>query len=184
MNEKATTVGAFIRKWKNHKITAYLPRSGSPRKISPHGVSRIMRTVGNQSSPNSLGFKSFFPDCISKKSDLFLLTLKLWIFTKTHKSTHKCTLSPTPSSNITHCSTRNYIVLFWQTSQLHLVVYHRRSENTHTHTQNQWCVCNLISPRIIRPIQTLLVWAEQYSIHLVQSWFSQASSLVSMAQWL
>ncbi len=43
-----TTVGAIIRKWKKHKITVNLPRSGAPCKISPRGVSMIMRTVRNQ----------------------------------------------------------------------------------------------------------------------------------------
>ncbi len=46
--EKVTTVGAIIPKWKKHKITVNLPRSGAPWKISPHGVSMIMRTVMNQ----------------------------------------------------------------------------------------------------------------------------------------
>ncbi len=46
--EKVTTVGAIIRKWKKHKITVNLPRSGAPCKISPRGVSMIMRTVRNQ----------------------------------------------------------------------------------------------------------------------------------------
>ena len=32
------TVGAIIRKWKKHKVTANLPRSGAPRKISPRGI--------------------------------------------------------------------------------------------------------------------------------------------------
>ncbi len=44
-----TTVGAIIRKWKKHKITVNLPRSGAPGKISPRGVSMIMRVVRNQS---------------------------------------------------------------------------------------------------------------------------------------
>ncbi len=48
LGEKVTTVGAIIRKWKKHKITVSLPRSGAPCKISPHGVSMIMRTVRNQ----------------------------------------------------------------------------------------------------------------------------------------
>ena len=34
LGEKLTTVGAIIRKWKKHKVTANLPRSGAPRKIS------------------------------------------------------------------------------------------------------------------------------------------------------
>ncbi len=48
LREKVTTVGAIIHKWKKHKITINLPRSGSPCKISPRGVSMIMRTVRNQ----------------------------------------------------------------------------------------------------------------------------------------
>ncbi len=48
LGEKVTTVGAIIRKWKKHKITVNLPWSGAPCKISPHGVSMIMRTVRNQ----------------------------------------------------------------------------------------------------------------------------------------
>ncbi len=46
--EKVTTIGVIIRKWKKHKITVNLPRSGAPCKISPRGISMIMRTVRNQ----------------------------------------------------------------------------------------------------------------------------------------
>ncbi|KAK3523603.1 hypothetical protein QTP70_002708 [Hemibagrus guttatus] len=46
--EKVKTVGVIIRKWKKHKITVNLPQSGAPCKISPRGVSMIMRTVRNQ----------------------------------------------------------------------------------------------------------------------------------------
>ncbi len=45
LGEKVTTVGAIICKWKKHKITVNLPRTGAPWKISPRGVSVIMRTV-------------------------------------------------------------------------------------------------------------------------------------------
>ena len=48
LGEKVTTVGAIIRKWKKHKRTVNLPRSGAPCKISPCGVAMIMRTVRNQ----------------------------------------------------------------------------------------------------------------------------------------
>ncbi len=48
LGEKVTTVGAIIRKWKKHKITVNLPRTGAPCKISPRGVSMIMRMVRNQ----------------------------------------------------------------------------------------------------------------------------------------
>ncbi len=48
LGEKVTTVGAIIHKWKKQKITINLPRSGAPCKISPSGVSMIMRTVRNQ----------------------------------------------------------------------------------------------------------------------------------------
>ncbi len=48
LGEKVTIVGVIIYKWKKHKITVNLPRSGAPWKISPCGVSMIMRTVRNQ----------------------------------------------------------------------------------------------------------------------------------------
>ncbi len=48
LGEKVTTVGVIIRKWKKHKITINLPRSGASCKISPCGVSMIKRTVRNQ----------------------------------------------------------------------------------------------------------------------------------------
>ncbi len=48
LGEKVTTVGAIIRKWKKHKLPVNLPRTGTPCKISPRGVSMIMRTVRNQ----------------------------------------------------------------------------------------------------------------------------------------
>ncbi|XP_066461337.1 oocyte zinc finger protein XlCOF7.1-like [Eleutherodactylus coqui] len=42
---KETTVGAIVRKWKTYKITANRHRSGAPCKISPRGVSVIMRKL-------------------------------------------------------------------------------------------------------------------------------------------
>ncbi|XP_073690597.1 uncharacterized protein [Garra rufa] len=48
LSEKATTVGAIIRKWKKFKITVNFPRTGAPCKISPRGVSMIMRKVRDQ----------------------------------------------------------------------------------------------------------------------------------------
>lgn len=48
LGEKATTVGAIIRKWKKFKTTVNLPRSGAPCKISPRGASVIMRKVRNE----------------------------------------------------------------------------------------------------------------------------------------
>ncbi len=45
---KVTTIGVFIHKWKKHKITVNLPRSGAPCNISPREVTMIMRTVRNQ----------------------------------------------------------------------------------------------------------------------------------------
>ena len=38
------------RKWKKHKVTANLPRSGAPRKISPRGISMMTRKVRDQPS--------------------------------------------------------------------------------------------------------------------------------------
>ncbi len=46
LGEKATTVGAIIRKWKKFKMT--VPRIGAPCKISPRGVSMILRKVRDQ----------------------------------------------------------------------------------------------------------------------------------------
>ncbi len=48
LGEKVTTDGVIFYKWKKQKITANLHRSGAPCKISPRGVSVIMRTVRNQ----------------------------------------------------------------------------------------------------------------------------------------
>ena len=42
---KLTTVGAIIRKWKKHKVTANLPWSWAPRKISPREM--MMRGQGS-----------------------------------------------------------------------------------------------------------------------------------------
>ena len=50
LGEKLTTVGAIIRKCKKHKVTANLPRSGAPRKISSRGISMMMRKVRDQPS--------------------------------------------------------------------------------------------------------------------------------------
>ncbi|KAI4901529.1 hypothetical protein NFI96_009953 [Prochilodus magdalenae] len=46
--EKEATVGAIVRKWKKYKMTVNQLRSGAPCKISPHGVSLIIRKVRNQ----------------------------------------------------------------------------------------------------------------------------------------
>ncbi len=46
--ENVTTVGVIIHKWKKHKITVNLPRSGASCMISPRGVSMIMKTVRKQ----------------------------------------------------------------------------------------------------------------------------------------
>ena len=48
LGEKATTVGAVIRKWKKFKMTVNHPRSGAPCKISPCGASMIMRKGRDQ----------------------------------------------------------------------------------------------------------------------------------------
>ena len=50
LGEKLTTVGAIIRKWKKHKVTANLPRSRAPRKILPREISMMRRKVRNQPS--------------------------------------------------------------------------------------------------------------------------------------
>ena len=50
IGETLTTVGAIIRKWKKHKVTANLPQSGAPCKISPHMISTMIRKVRDQPS--------------------------------------------------------------------------------------------------------------------------------------
>jgi len=45
LGEKQTTVGAIIRKCKQHQTTVNRPRSGAPCKISPRAVSVIIRKV-------------------------------------------------------------------------------------------------------------------------------------------
>ena len=45
LGEMLTTVGAINRKWKKHKVTANLSQSGAACKISPCGVSMMMRKV-------------------------------------------------------------------------------------------------------------------------------------------
>ena len=47
LGEKATTVGAIIRKWKRFKMTVN-PRSGAPCTISLRGASMIMRKLRDQ----------------------------------------------------------------------------------------------------------------------------------------
>uniref|UniRef100_A0A6Q2YG97 Transposase Tc1-like domain-containing protein n=1 Tax=Esox lucius TaxID=8010 RepID=A0A6Q2YG97_ESOLU len=48
LGEKATTVGAIIRKWKKFKMMVNLPRSRALCKISSRGASMIMRKVRDQ----------------------------------------------------------------------------------------------------------------------------------------
>ncbi len=48
LGDKATTFGTIIRKWKKFKMTVNLPRTRAPCKISPRGVSMILRKVRDQ----------------------------------------------------------------------------------------------------------------------------------------
>ncbi|KAL0152921.1 hypothetical protein M9458_051750 [Cirrhinus mrigala] len=45
LNVPVSTMGAIIRKWKEHYFTINRPRSGAPRKIPVRGVHRIIRRV-------------------------------------------------------------------------------------------------------------------------------------------
>lgn len=48
LGENKSTVAAIVRKWKRLNMTANLPRTGAPCKISPRGASLMMRKVINQ----------------------------------------------------------------------------------------------------------------------------------------
>src|SRR4029434_2640131 len=48
LNVPVSTVGAIIRKWKEHNFTINWPRPGAPCKISDRGVKRIIRRVVQQ----------------------------------------------------------------------------------------------------------------------------------------
>ncbi len=48
LGEKATTVGAIIKKWKKFKMTVNLHRTGAPCMISPRRVSMILRKMRDQ----------------------------------------------------------------------------------------------------------------------------------------
>ena len=43
LGEKQTTIGAIIRKWKQHQTTVHRSRSGAPCKISPRAVAVIIQ---------------------------------------------------------------------------------------------------------------------------------------------
>src|SRR4029434_2874383 len=47
LGKKQTTIGAIIRKWKQHQTTVNRSRSGAPCKIFPRAVSVIIRKVQN-----------------------------------------------------------------------------------------------------------------------------------------
>ena len=47
LGEKLTTVGAIIRKWKKHKVTANLPRSGAPRKLASWDINDDEKDQGS-----------------------------------------------------------------------------------------------------------------------------------------
>uniref|UniRef100_A0AAZ3QXW4 SAM domain-containing protein n=1 Tax=Oncorhynchus tshawytscha TaxID=74940 RepID=A0AAZ3QXW4_ONCTS len=84
LGEKATTVGAIIRKWKKFKMTVNHPRSGAPCKISPRGASMIMRKVRDQPRTTQ-------QDLVN---DLKRLTLQEAL----HQSVFMPCTSPSPSS--------------------------------------------------------------------------------------
>ncbi|XP_072771949.1 uncharacterized protein [Nerophis lumbriciformis] len=48
LGENRSSVAAIVRKWKRLNMTANLPRTGAPCKISPGGASLMIRKVRNQ----------------------------------------------------------------------------------------------------------------------------------------
>lgn len=47
LDVKVTTIGAIVRKFKEYNMTINRPRPGAPKKISPRGVTMLLRTVRN-----------------------------------------------------------------------------------------------------------------------------------------
>ncbi|KAI4892301.1 hypothetical protein NFI96_006564 [Prochilodus magdalenae] len=68
LGEKETTVGAIVRKWKKHKMTVNRPLSLAPCKISPGGVSLIMRKVRYQPKRGELNDLKAAGTTVTKKT--------------------------------------------------------------------------------------------------------------------
>ncbi len=110
--EKVQTVGAIICKWKEHKITVNLARSGAPRKISPRGVSMIMITVRNQ-------HRTTREDLIN---DLKAVTKKTFGNTLRREGLKSCSARKVPLLQKAHVQTRlkfandsekNWVKVLW-----------------------------------------------------------------------
>ncbi len=100
LGEKVTTVGAIIHKWKKQKITINLPRSGAPCKISPSGVSMIMRTVRNQP-------RTTREDLVNDiKAAGTIVTKKTMGNTLRHEGLKSCGVSKVPLLKKAHVQTR------------------------------------------------------------------------------
>ncbi len=124
LGEKETTVGAIIRKWKKHKITVSLPRSGAPCKISPRGVSMIMRTVKNQP-------RTTWEDLVNDLKEAGTIVTKKTIGnTLRHEGLKSCSTRKVPLLKKTHAQARlmfandsekNWVKVLWSDeTKIHL----------------------------------------------------------------
>ncbi len=123
LGEKVTTVGAIIRKWKKHKITVNLRRSGAPCKISPRGVAMIMRTVRNQPRTTQ-------EDLVNDiKAAGTIVTKKTVGNTLRHEGLKSCSARKVPLLKKAHVQARLWPVCQWFRGELGESVVVRWDQN-------------------------------------------------------
>ncbi len=92
LGEKVTTVGAIIHKWKKHKITVNLPRTGAPCKISPRGVSMIITTwedlVNDLKAAGTIVTKKTIGNTLCREGLKFYSARKVPLLKEAHVQAH------------------------------------------------------------------------------------------------
>ncbi|KAK3530123.1 hypothetical protein QTP86_014797 [Hemibagrus guttatus] len=86
---KKSTVEAIIRKWKTYKTTDNLPRSGAPRKISPHGV-KIYHKNGEKQKLSAVDLWTVMAKTKELTEDLRLRVVAAHKSGKGYKTISKC----------------------------------------------------------------------------------------------
>ncbi len=122
LGEKVTTVGAIICKWKKHKITVNLPLTGAPCKISPRGVSMIMRTVRNQP-------RTTREDLVNDLKAAGIVVTKKTLVTLCHEVLKSCSARKVPLLKKAHVQGRlkfvndseeNWVKVLWSETKIEL----------------------------------------------------------------